>query len=104
MALEIASQTELPATTLTDVFTASGPTDLKSVVVCNRTAGLLTFRMSIAVSAEADALKQYVFYDMPVVPNDSFTSALDIGLQGADVVRFYGSAAGFSITLFRTKY
>ena len=101
MALSIASQTAVPATTLTDIFTSTGDTEFRSLVVCNRSGTSATFRMSIALAAAADATSQYLFYDMPIVPNDSFTSALEIGVNLGDVVRFYASTANLTVTLFK---
>ena len=101
MALSIASQTAVSATRLTDIFTSTGDTEFRSLVVCNRSGTSATFRMSIAVAAAADATSQYLFYDMPIVPNDSFTSALEIGVSLGDVVRFYASTANLTVTLFK---
>jgi len=101
MALSIASQTAVSATTLTDIFTSTGDTEFRSLVVCNRSGTSATFRMSIAVEGAGDATSQYLFYDMPIVPNDSFTSALEIGVSLGDVVRFYASTANLTVTLFK---
>jgi len=57
--------------------------------------------MSIAVAGAVDATSQYLFYDMPIVPNDSFTSALEIGVSLGDVVRFYASTGDLTVTLFK---
>ena len=101
MALSIASQTAVGAGSLTDIFTSTGDTEFRSLVVCNRSGTSATFRMSIAVAAAVDATSQYLFYDMPIVPNDSFTSALEIGVNLGDVVRFYASTANLTVTLFK---
>ena len=101
MALSIASQTAVGALTLTDIFTSTGDTEFRSLVVCNRSGTSATFRMSIAVAGAVDATSQYLFYDMPIVPNDSFTSALEIGVSLGDVVRFYASTANLTVTLFK---
>lgn len=98
------AQVALAATTLTDVLVGANfgmaGIHLKSLVVCNRSGASATFRLSIALNGEADANKQYIFYDLPLVPNDSFTSALDIGLSPADTVRAYASTANLSVNLF----
>ncbi len=104
MALRLIAQAALPATTLTDVI-AGSPSGkvyiaLKSILVCNRAALSATFRMSLAINGEADATKQYLFYDTPIVPNDSFTASLDIGLQPGDVIRCYASTANLTVSLF----
>lgn len=100
--LTIASQIDLTSTSLTDIYTAPpGGRVLRCIVVANRSASLVRFRMSVADSGEADALKQYIYYDTPVLANDSFTATLDIGLRSDDVVRCKaGTANALSVTLF----
>ena len=98
------AQVALAATTLTDVYIASslgkGGVTLRSLVVCNRAASSATFRISLAVGGEPDATKQYLFYDTPIVPNDSFTSALEIGMAPGDVIRAYASNSNLTVNLF----
>lgn len=103
--LRCIAQVALSATTLTAVYTAStfgqnGFLLLRSIVVCNRGGTSATFRLSLARGGEADATKQYLFYDTPIVPNDSFTSALEIGLEPGDVIRAYASNANLTVNLF----
>ncbi len=99
MALRIVAQATSSAS-LVDIYTADQDIMLRSLSVCNRAGTAASFRLSVANSGEADANKQYLFYDLPIVPNDSFTSSLEIGLIAGDVVRFYGSNTNMSITLF----
>lgn len=73
---------------------------LKSLVVCNRAASSATFRLLLALANADTADKQYLFYDLPIVPNDSFTSALDIGISPGDVLKAYASNANLSISVF----
>ena len=104
MPLRAVAQRALALTTLEEVFSAatvdSGFITLRSLVICNRSGTAATFRLSLAVGGEADATKQYLFYDTPIVPNDSFTSALEIGMRPGDLIRAYASTANLSITLF----
>lgn len=99
MALRIVAQA-VSAASLTDVYTATSDVMLRSLSVCNRAGTAASFRISVASGGEADSNKQYLFYDLPIVPNDSFTSSLEIGLIAGDVVRFYGSNTNMSLTLF----
>jgi hypothetical protein len=102
MALSIASQTAAGAGAAQTIYTSTGDTEFRSLVVCNRSGTSATFRLSITPSgASNDQPEQYLFYDMPIVPNDSFTSALEIGVSLGDVVRFYASTANLTVTLFK---
>lgn len=67
---------------------------------CNRVNSQVNIRFSIAPGGAADAVNQYLYFDFPLVPNDTFALALDIGLAPKDVVRAYASAAQVTVSLF----
>ena len=101
MALAIASQTAAAGAAET-IYTSTGDTEFRSLVVCNRGATSSTFNLSITLSGGTnDQTNQYLFYNMPIVPNDTFTSALEIGVGLGDVVRFAASSANLTVTLFK---
>jgi hypothetical protein len=102
MALRCISQVATAATTETDLVDGSNvePLQLKSLIVCNRAASAATFRMRLAKANEAVATKQYIYYDLPIVPSDSFTLALDIGIEPGDKLVVYASNANLSFNLF----
>ena len=70
------------------------------MVVCNRTTGALTFRVSVAVGGGATATKDYLFYDVTLGGNATVTVTIGITLATTDVVRTYASATGLSFNLF----
>lgn len=98
--LKVLGQAALAATTLTDVYTAASPATVSTVSVCNRSATATTFRVSVAVAGAADATKQYLFYDVPLAGNDSFTATLGITMAATDVLRAYAGAATVSVNVF----
>ena len=102
MALRVIAQLAPGATTLTTLVDGKqvSPIHLQSLVVCNRAAASATFRMTIQPTNEALDNKHYLFYDLPIVPNDSFTSSLDIGVQPGDVIKVYASTANLTFTVF----
>lgn len=104
MALRNVAQIALPATTLTDVVSGAGNAsiNLKSLVVCNRGATSATFRLLVSLSGAVEDVKQYHFYDMPIVPNDTQLYALDIGLMPGDMVKAYASNSNLSLNLYGT--
>lgn len=71
-----------------------------SLVVCNRTAGPLTFRVSVRVNgADADD-KQYLYYDKEIAANDTIGAVLGLTLNKGDAVYVYASALGLTFSLF----
>jgi hypothetical protein len=73
-------------------------------VICNRTSGELTFRISISQDAGdppvATADKDYLFYDTPLAANSTLTAVLGLTLAQNDVVRTDASGTGLSISLY----
>lgn len=94
-------QASLAATTLTALYTVPAATEavVASIIVCNRTAGTLSFRISIAVAGAADNVKQYIYYDLPLIAQDTFIATVGVTLGAGDVVRAYASATGLSVSL-----
>lgn len=79
--------------------------EIKSIVVCNRAAVSATFRISVAVRGATDDVKQYIMYDVPIVPNDSIPfDGLSIGLGPGDIVRVYASLGNLSFSFFGDEW
>lgn len=95
-------QTNPSITTLTDHYTvpASTTVTVSSIVVCNRGAADLTFRISIAVAGAANDNKQYLYYDVTCPANNTFVATIGATLGAADVIRVYTSVATASFTSF----
>lgn len=95
-------QLEAAATTAETLYTVPNltQTTTSSLIVCNRTAGALTFRVSIRVNGAAADDKQYIYYDKSVAANDTFSAVLGLTLGQGDVVTVYASATGLSFSLF----
>ena len=75
-------------------------TTCSSLVVCNRTAGALTFRARVRKGNAAAGDEQYIYYDKSVAANDTFVSILGLTLEQNDVVTIYASNTGLSFSLF----
>ena len=88
---------DLTTTSLTDILTASSASReglvLRSLVVCNRSGASTSFRFAVSTYGAAIANKHYLFYDLPLIPNDTFTSELLIGVTAGDIVRFRAANA-----------
>lgn len=101
-AYKVLGQNDLPATTMTDVYTvpASTETVISSIIIANRTASAETFRIAIRPNGAALSDEQYIAYDVPIAANDSTTLTLGITLDAADVLSVYASAVDLSVNVF----
>jgi len=102
-ALKVLGQSAPAATTLTALYTVPALTSatVSTIVVCNQNpATKIKFRVSVAVAAAADTPKQYLFYDVSVLAQNSLTSTIGMTLGAGDVVRVYTDAANVSFNLF----
>ena len=75
-------------------------TTASTLMVCNRTTGNLTFRVSIHVAAAGADDKQYIFYDVPLAGNSSLSVTIGLTVAESDVINAYASAVGLSFNLF----
>lgn len=88
--------------TLTALYTvpAATSTTISSITICNSTSSTIKFRVSIAVANAADSLKQYIFYDVSIIKNNSIAATLGITLAATDVVKVYSDTANVAFNLF----
>lgn len=96
-------QSSPAATTLTDVYTAAYPSVVSSVVICNTNASAVTIRFSHAVAAAADAIAQYLYYDLTVDANDTFIATVGLTLAATDVLRCYASTTNVAFNVYGTE-
>lgn len=75
-------------------------TTTSTLIICNRTASSLKFKVSIAVAGASLATKQYIFFDPPIAANTTVTVTIGLTLGQTDVVNAWGSATGLSFNLF----
>jgi hypothetical protein len=101
----IIAQSAPLATTLTDLYTVPALTQVvaSSIIVCNRGATATTFRISLAPTGAADAVSQYMYYDVPLAKNNTFIATIGITLATTDKVRVYAGNANLTFTLLGTK-
>jgi hypothetical protein len=100
--LKVLGQLAAAATTAETLYTVPSliQTTTSSLVVCNRTAATITFRVSVHVAGAGADNKQYLFYDAPLGPNATMTAVLGLTIAESDVVKTYASASGLSLNLF----
>lgn len=100
---KILAQLNPSATLLTDLYTvpASTSASISSIVICNsNNTTTALFRISIAAGGAADNIKQYLYYDLPIAPNDTFIATIGVSLGTTDVIRVYSNTADLSFNIF----
>lgn len=98
---KILGQSAPTAGVLTDAYTAAHRAVVSSLTVCNRDpANSAKFRLSVARNAEADASKQYIYYDLDVDYQDTFIATVGITLGVGDVIRVYADQEVLSFNFF----
>ena len=104
-AYKVLGQEDLPATTLTSVYTVPSSTEavISTIIIANRAATAKSFRIAIRPNGESISNKHYIAYDVPIAANDSTTLTLGITLDAADVIAAYASAVDLSINVFGTE-
>lgn len=102
---KVLGQSSPSATTETDLYTvpAATSTIASSIIVCNRSAVLSTFRVSIAVGGGATANKDYIYYDLPLGANDTFIATIGVTLAATDKVKVYSSNTNLSFSLYGSE-
>lgn len=99
---KVLAQVSPAATTLTTLYTvpSSTSTVVSSIIICNSNSSTVTFRVSVAVAGAADNVKQYLYYDLPLLANDTFIATIGCTLATTDVVRCYASSTNVSFQMF----
>lgn len=103
--LKVLAQSNPSVNTLTDIYTAPAniSTINSTVTICNQSSVIAKFRLSIAIAGAADAVKQYLYYDLPLSPNDTFGLTFGITLAATDVIRGYTNNSAVSFNVFGTE-
>lgn len=101
--LHVLGQIVPSASALTPLYTVPIATfaSVSSVIVCNQNnINEIVFRISIAVSGATDAPNQYIYYDMPLSPNDTFITTVGLTLAAGDIIRVMSDTGNVSFSLF----
>lgn len=99
---KVLAQVTPAATTLTTLYTvpAATSTVVSSIVICNQSGAQITFRISIQIAAAADNAKQYLYYDLPLLGNDTFIATIGVTLATTDVIKVYANGTSVSFSAF----
>lgn len=104
-AYKVLGQSAPSATTATDLYTVPSATQaiISSLVVCNRSASDVTYRIAVRPAGAALANSHYVAYDVTVGASDSTTLTLGLALEATDVVTVYASTADLTFSAFGSE-
>jgi hypothetical protein len=102
---KVLGQVAPSATTATTAYTvpSSTQTVISTVIVANRSASAITYRIAVRPDAETLANKHYIAYDVPLAANDSVALTLGLTLGDTDVVTVYASSADTSFSLYGSE-
>lgn len=102
MTIKVLGQSNPSATTNTSLYTvpSSKSTVASTIVVCNRSSTATTFRIAIRPAGATLSNEHYIYYDCPILGNDTFCATIGITLATTDVVTVYATLATLSFNLF----
>tara|TARA_R110000868_G_scaffold59483_2_gene182507 strand:+ start:1683 stop:2009 length:327 start_codon:yes stop_codon:yes gene_type:complete len=90
------------AGTLTDLYAVPASTSsvISTIKVCNQGSVATTFRISIAIAGAADTAAQYIYYDLPIYPKDTYSATEGWTLATTDVIRASSANGLCSFNIF----
>jgi hypothetical protein len=102
---KVLGQSAPSATTNTDIYTVGAEKQaiISTLVVCNRSSSIRTYRIAVRPAGATLANQHYIAYDVTVGASDSTNLSLGMTLGPADVVTVYASTTDLSFTLFGSE-
>lgn len=102
---KVLGQSAPGAATETDVYTVPAATTavLSTVVVANRSASAVTYRIAVRPDGVTLANQHYIAYDVNVGASDSTTITLGITMDAGDVLTVYASTGDLSFNVFGSE-
>lgn len=101
--LKILGQVVPGINSLTDLYTvpASTSVSISSIIVCNQNSNTqILFSISVAVNGVSDDPKQYIYYNVPLVENDTFIATVGLTMGAGDILRIKTDSNNVSFNLF----
>lgn len=102
---KVLGQSAPTATTDTDVYTVPAATTavLSTIVVANRSASAVTYRIAVRPDGATLANQHYIAYDVNVGASDSTTITLGITMDAGDVLSVYAGTGDLSFNVFGSE-
>ncbi len=73
---------------------------VEGITVCNRSSNAQSLRISISAQGLPTALKDFVYFDLPIRANDTLLVELDFTMNASDVIRIFASSVDLSFILY----
>lgn len=74
-----------------------------SITVCNRGSTATTFRIALNVTGATTTTKDYLYYEVPIGPYDTFIATVGLTLSQGDTVKVYSTSNNLSFQLFGSE-
>lgn len=102
MAMKVLGQVAPSATSDTVLYTvpAGKATVCSTLVVCNRSAVSVTYRIAVRPNGAALANSHYIAYDVGLAASASDLWTIGLALAETDVVSIYASTSNLSFSMF----
>ena len=102
---KVLGQSAPGATTDTDVYTVPAATTavLSTIVVANRSASAVTYRIAVRPDGATLANQHYIAYDVNVGASDSTTITLGITMDAGDILSVYAGTGDLSFNVFGSE-
>jgi hypothetical protein len=102
---KVLGQSAPAATTNTTLYTVPALTSavISTIVVANRSASSVGYRIAIRPAGATLANQHYIAFDVAVGAGDSTTLTLGITLAATDVVTVYATTANLTFNLFGSE-
>lgn len=90
------------AGTLTTLYTVPGATSavISTIKMCNQSSTDTTVRVSLAIAGAADTPAQYLYYDLLLAGNDTFSATEGWSMATTDVLRGQSANGLVSFNVF----
>jgi len=104
-AYKVLGQSAPSATTNTDVYTVGSGKQaiVSSLIVCNRSASPVTYRVAVRPAGAVIANQHYLAYDVTVNGSDTTILTIGVTLSATDVVTVYASTANLSFGVYGSE-
>ena len=99
---KVLGQSDPSAATLTVVYTVPSATNtvVSTITVANRSATATEFRIAVSPAGAGISDEHYLYYDIPIPGNETFTTTIGISLEATDVIRVRATLATLSFNVF----
>ena len=94
------------AATLTTLYTVPASTQglISTLTICNRSATPTSFRIAVRPLGASIDDSHYLYYDVAIAGNDTFSFTIGAALIATDVVSVYATLATLTFTAFIQEF